>query len=100
MPGSPAALAGIGSGAQLVAVNSRAFSPDVLGDAMTAAKESGAPIELLVKSADFFTTHKLAYRAGERHPHLVRDEAKTDVLSLILAPRTWQAPEAKEAAKP
>ena len=33
-------------------------------------------------------------------PHLVRDEAKTDVLSLILAPRTWQAAEAKEAAKP
>ncbi len=103
VPGSPAALAGIGSGSQIVAVNSRAFSPEVLGDAMKAAKANGASIELLVKNADFFTTHTLEYRGGERHPHLVRDEAKADLLSLILAPRTWVPEEKKPetaSAKP
>ena len=100
VPGSPAALAGIGSGSQIVAVNSRAFSPEVLGDAMKAAKAKGASIELLLKNADFFTTHTLEYRGGERHPHLVRDEAKADLLSQILAPRTWVPEEKSEAAKP
>ena len=96
VPGSPAALAGIASGAQIVAVNSRAFSADVLSDALKAAKENGAAIELLVKNADFFTTHKLEYRGGEQHPHLVRDEARADLLAAILAPRTWK-PEEKKA---
>lgn len=93
VPGSPLARAGIGVGAEVVAVNSRAFNADVLADAMAAAKESGAPIELLVKNADFFTTHEVDYRGGARHPHLVRDEAKPDLLSSILAPRTWSAEE-------
>lgn len=100
VPGSPAALAGIGAGAQIVAVNARKFSPDVLADALAAAKESGAPLELLVQSAEFFTTHRLAYRGGERHPHLVRDETKPDLLSVILAPRTWKPEEPKAAEKP
>ncbi len=96
VPGAPAASAGIGTGAQIVAVNGRAFSPEVLSDALAAAKQSGAAIELLVKNAEFFATHEVEYRGGERNPHLVRDEAKADLLSLILAPKTWKPAEEKK----
>ena len=96
VPDSPFDRAGVGVGVEVVAVNSRAFTPDVLVDAMDAARETGSPIELLVKNSDFFTTHKVDYRGGARHPHLVRDEAKADLLSTILASRTREA-EAKPA---
>jgi predicted metalloprotease with PDZ domain len=96
VPDSPLDAAGIGPGASLVAVNGRAYSSEVLADAMKASKASGAKLELLVKNADFFSTHVVEYRGGDRHPHLVRDEAKVDWLSAILAPRTWK-PDAKKA---
>jgi len=95
VPGSPLAEAGIGSGAEIVAVNARAFSPEVLADALAAAKKDGAKLELLVENADFFTTHMVEYRGGERQPHLVRDEAKPDLLTQIFTPRTW-TPKAEE----
>lgn len=98
VPGLPLAAAGIGVGAEIVAVNSRGYTPTALADAMAAAKKDGAKIELLVKDADFFSTHAVEYRGGERHPHLVRDEAKPDLLAQILAPRTWK-PEEKKAGE-
>jgi predicted metalloprotease with PDZ domain len=100
VPDSPFDRAGIGVGAEVVAVNSRAFTPDVLADAMAAAKDTGAAIELLVKNADFFTTHEVDYRGGARHPHLVRDETKADLLSAILAPKTWNAEQRPAEATP
>jgi predicted metalloprotease with PDZ domain len=99
VPGLPLDEAGIGVGAQLVAVNSRAYTPTVLADAIKAAKDGSRSIELLVKNADFFRTYALEYRGGVRHPHLVRDETKPDLLSTILAPRTWK-PEEKKAEPP
>ncbi|HEV3510890.1 MAG TPA: M61 family peptidase [Candidatus Sulfotelmatobacter sp.] len=82
-----AAKAGIGPGMKLVAVNGRRFSPDVLRDAIKAAKNSTAPIELLVENTDYYQTYKLDYHAGEMYPHLVRDESKPDLLTEILKPR-------------
>lgn len=98
VPGLPLAAAGVGVGAQLVAVNARAYTPTVLADALKAAKERGGKLELLVKNADFFTTHALDYRGGARHPHLARDEAKPDLLTAILSPRTWKPEPPKPAA--
>ena len=95
VPGGPADAAGIGVGGEIVAVNSRAYTPTVLSDAMKFAKDDGAKIELLVKNADFFTTHALEYRGGVRHPHLVRDETRVDLLAKIFAARTWK-PEVKQ----
>jgi predicted metalloprotease with PDZ domain len=100
VPGLPLAAAGIGVGAEIVAVNARAYTPDVLADAMAAAMKDGKQIDLLVKNADFFSTYAVEYRGGERQPHLVRDEAKPDLLSKILAPRTWRPEEKKPAAEP
>jgi predicted metalloprotease with PDZ domain len=89
VPGSPLDAAGVGVGAQVVAVDGRAYEPAVLEDALKAAQASGAKIQLLVRNADFFSTHAVEYRGGVRHPHLVRDDSKQDLLSEILAPRTW-----------
>jgi predicted metalloprotease with PDZ domain len=78
-----AAKAGIGPGMRIVAVNGRRFSPDVLHDAIHAAKTSPAPIEFIVENTDYFRTFKLDYHDGEKYPHLVRDESKPDVLTQI-----------------
>jgi predicted metalloprotease with PDZ domain len=81
--GMPAALAGIGPGMKLVAVNGRQYSPDVLRDALKAGKAGTAPLELLVENTDYYKTYKLDYHGGERYPHLVREESKPDLLTEI-----------------
>jgi predicted metalloprotease with PDZ domain len=85
--GMPAAKAGIGPGMKLIAVNGRQFSPDVLVSAIKAAKDSSAPIELLVENTDYYKTYKIDYHGGEQHPHLVREASKPDLLSEILKAR-------------
>lgn len=82
--GMPAAKAGIGPGMKLVAVNGRRFSPEILRDVIKAAKNSSAPIDLLVENTDYYKTYKIDYHGGQKYPHLVRDESKPDVLSDIL----------------
>jgi len=83
---SPAAKAGIAPGMELVAVDGRRFNADVLKDALKAAKGSAANIDLLVANGDFFKTYTINYHEGEKYPHLVRDESKSDVLSEIIKP--------------
>jgi predicted metalloprotease with PDZ domain len=82
--GMPAAKAGIGPGMKLVAVNGRRFSAEVLRDALKSAKTSTDPIALLVENTDYYQTYNIDYHAGEKYPHLVRDESKPDMLSEIL----------------
>jgi predicted metalloprotease with PDZ domain len=79
-----AAKSGIGPGMKVVAVNGRHFSPDILRDAIKAAKGSSATIDLLVENTDYYKTYKLDYHQGEMYPHLVRDESKPDLLTEIL----------------
>lgn len=81
--GMAAAKAGIGPGMKIVAVNGRRFSEDAWHDAIRAAKTSPSPIELIVENTDYFRVVKLDYHAGEKHPHLVRDESKPDLLTEI-----------------
>jgi predicted metalloprotease with PDZ domain len=81
--GMPAALAGIGPGMKLIAVNGRQYSPEVLREALKAGKTGTAPLELLVENTDYYKTYKLDYHGGERYPHLVRDESKPDLLTEI-----------------
>jgi predicted metalloprotease with PDZ domain len=85
--GMLAAKAGIGPGMKLVAVNSRRFSPEILRDAIKAAKQSSTPIDLLVENSDYYKTYKINYHAGEKYPHLVRDDSKPDLLTDILKAR-------------
>jgi predicted metalloprotease with PDZ domain len=81
--GLPAAVAGIGPGMKLIAVNGRQFSAEVLRDALKSGKSAATPLELLVENTDYYRTYKLDYHGGERYPHLVRDDSKPDLLSEI-----------------
>jgi predicted metalloprotease with PDZ domain len=86
--GGPAARAGAGPGMQLIAVNGRQYTPEVLDAAIAAAHDTHAPIELLVKSADYYRTLGVAYYDGPRFPHLVRIPGRPDTLSEVLQPRS------------
>ena len=83
----PAFKAGVTSGATLVAVNGHAYKPDVLKDALTAAKTDKTPIQLLLKYQDEYKTVPVDYHAGLQYPHLVRIEGTPDYLSQIAAAR-------------
>jgi predicted metalloprotease with PDZ domain len=81
--GGPAQQAGIAPSVKLIAVNGRQYTPTVLRE--TVAK-STASIDLLIKTGDYYETHKISYTGGEKYPHLVRIEGREDLLSAIIAP--------------
>ena len=86
IPGTPAFAAGLGPGMTIVAVNGKAFSPAVLRDTVAAAKAGKAPVQLLVNNEGALQNHSLDYHGGEQYPHLVRDNARPDLLDQIIAP--------------
>jgi predicted metalloprotease with PDZ domain len=92
VPDSPADRAGLAPGMNLVAVNGRKSTPELLRAAIKSAKPAGGPIELLVESNDFYKSCKLDHRDGERYPALERNEAMADVLSQVFKPRTAPPP--------
>ena len=89
--GSPAYAAGMGPGVKIVAVNGQQYSATVLEEAVTAAKNTTAPIELMAANGVQYATYAVDYHGGMRYPHLVRDESKPDYLSEILHPLTAAA---------
>jgi predicted metalloprotease with PDZ domain len=80
----PAFKAGIGSGGTLVAVNGHAYKTDVLKEAIAAAKDGKAPIELLIRYQDEYRTVPVDYHGGLQYPHLVRVKGAPDYLSQII----------------
>jgi len=85
---SPAYQAGLGPGMNLVAINGRKWSPDLLHVAIKAAQVSNQPIELLVENAQFFKSYSISYHDGEKNPHLERVSTQPDILGDILKPMT------------
>ena len=83
-PNFEAAKAGLAPGMKITAVNGRTWSIDVLHEAITAAKSSTTPIELVVENGSFTNVFKLNYHGGERYPHLERDPTKPDVLGEVI----------------
>ena len=84
----PAYAAGIGPGMKIIAVNGLQFSASALREAVTTAKSSSAPIEILVANGAQYQTFRVDYHGGMRYPHLARVESKPDYLSEILHPLT------------
>src|SRR5215471_14179622 len=80
--------AGVAPGMELVAVNGRKFTPDILREALKASKGNAPNLELLVLNGDFYKTATMNYHDGEKYAHLVRDESKPDILSEIIKPLT------------
>jgi predicted metalloprotease with PDZ domain len=79
--------ADIGPGWELVAVNDRAASAEVLRDAVTAAKGTDKPISLLLKNGDRYRTVAFDYHDGLRYPRLERIPGTPDRIGDILSPR-------------
>src|SRR5215475_5471465 len=85
--GGPAYAAGLTVGTQIIAVDGLAYDGDRLRDVVKAAKTSHAPIELLVKNGDRYSTVRIDYHDGLRYPRLERDASAPARLDQILEPR-------------
>jgi predicted metalloprotease with PDZ domain len=88
LPGTAADKAGLGPGMTVVAADGRAYTPDVLRDAVTAAKSRATPIQLLVNNEGALQTYGLDYHGGQRYPRLARDASKPDLLTQTITPLT------------
>jgi len=85
--GGPAQKAGLAPSVKLIAVNNRQFTPTVLREAVAKTAADAKPLELLIKTGEYYEVHRVDYRGGERYPHLERNAAVPDLLSQIIAPR-------------
>jgi predicted metalloprotease with PDZ domain len=85
-PELPAAKAGLAPGMKIVGVNGRGWSADALHDAIAATKNGATPLEVRVENGSFQENYKVAYRGGERYPHLERDATRPDLLDEIIKP--------------
>ena len=83
---SPAYKAGLGPTMQIIAVNGRQYSGALLNDAITAAKGTAEPIELIVVNTGYYKTVRVEYHDGQRYPHLEPVQGTTDSLDEIIAP--------------
>jgi predicted metalloprotease with PDZ domain len=78
--------AGFGPGMKIVAVNNRAYSPEVLRAAIRDAVGTQQPLEFIVENTGFYKILKIDYHSGERFPTLERIDGTPDRLDAILAP--------------
>jgi predicted metalloprotease with PDZ domain len=88
--GMSAARAGIGPGMKLLAVNGKAYSAEVLRDAVRATTDpKQRHLELMIDNEGHVTPYQVTYGEGEKYPVLEREPSKSDTLSKIIAPLTW-----------
>src|SRR4029077_2472681 len=86
--GSPAFEAGLTTASKLITVNGQELAPEVLLEAIRAAKGTNQPIELLVKTFDRYRTVRVPSFEGLRYPDLERIDGTDDRLTAILRSRT------------
>ncbi|MGC2297716.1 MAG: M61 family peptidase [Acidobacteriaceae bacterium] len=82
--GSAADKAKLGPGMQVVAVNGRQFTAQLLSDAIRDAKGNSNPIELIVVNTGVYKVLGLDYHDGLKYPHLERVDGTPDRLDDIL----------------
>ena len=79
--------AGLSGNTTLLAVNGRAYKPELLRSAITAATKDSKPIDLLVKHGNDYRTVSIDYHGGLKYPRLERIDGTPDRLEAILQPR-------------
>ena len=84
-PASPAYEAGLGPQMTILAVDGRAYSPEVLNESIEHPRNR--KITLIVRNFDSVETREIQYAGGIRHPHLERIPDTHDYLSEILSPK-------------
>ncbi len=85
--GGAAQKAGVAPQMKLIAVNNRQFTPTILREAVAKTASEPKPIELLLKTGEYYEAHRVEYQGGERYPHLTRDASTPDLLSEIVKAR-------------
>lgn len=83
---SPAFQAGITPDMQIVSVNGKAYSTEVLRSAITDAEKTKQPIDLQFRRGEEYKSFSIPYYGGLRIPTLERVDGTTDYLDEILAP--------------
>ncbi|WP_158748564.1 M61 family metallopeptidase [Acidobacterium sp. S8] len=81
---SAADEAKLAPGEKIIAVNGRAFSPEILHDAIKSAKGSTEPIHLIVQSDTYIYQISLNYHEGDKYPAFQRVEGTPAVLDEII----------------
>ena len=79
--------AGLDVGDKVIAVGGRAYSGDVLKEAITAAKASRTPIKLTVTHEDSVREVSIAWYDGLRYPRLTKIGRTEGGLDRLLAPK-------------
>jgi predicted metalloprotease with PDZ domain len=88
VPGTPADAAGIAPDSNLIAIDGRKYSKDVLQDALKTGGTEPRALRLLIQKDDVFETVEVHYTGHARYPRLERDTSTPDLLTPILSPRT------------
>jgi predicted metalloprotease with PDZ domain len=83
VPGSPAARAGVVPGMKIVAVDGRAFTPQVMRRAL---RDEG-PLDLIVENLEFYRVLRIPDAPRERVPVLAREAGQRDLLAEIMRAR-------------
>jgi predicted metalloprotease with PDZ domain len=83
----PAFNAGMVVGSEIIAVNNKAYTDDVIKDAIKAAKDGKDPIRLIVKSGDRVREVAVQWNKGLRYPKLEKTGAADGSIDKLLAPR-------------
>jgi len=84
--GAPAYDAGVGPGMKIIAVEGQQFSVEAVRNAVEAAKNSSAPVHLIVANGAQYQTFAIDYHGGLQYPHLERNNNHPDYLNEILHP--------------
>jgi predicted metalloprotease with PDZ domain len=92
----PADKAHVAPGQKIIAINGQVFSPELLHEAIKAAKGNTEPIKLILQSDTYISNAEIDYHDGERFPVLVRVDGAPAYLDDITKPLTTpeKAPEA------
>jgi len=89
---SPAFKAGVTPDMQIISVNGKAFTVEVLREAILDAEKTKQPLQLQFKRGDNYVMIPIAYYGGLRIPSLQRVEGTPDRLNEILAPSKKSQP--------
>ena len=89
---SPAFKAGVTTDIQIVSVGGKAFTAEVLRQAIVQAEQTKQPLALQFRRGDEYKTISLPYYGGLRIPSLQRVEGSPARLDEILAPSKSSPP--------
>lgn len=85
--GSAAYNAGITKGTEILAVNGKEYSPDLIKTALKDAAGKGPAVKLLIKNMIGYRTVELDWHGGLRYPRLIKIGKGQGFLDALLAPR-------------